>query len=567
MHPSWLQPRVVRALVVAAVVVSLAGATAAIVRAGGYGERLGNGSFEEGFQPNGVAINWVGFDNGGSAFYHFQDDTAPAYAFDGGHSQLIEISTMNNYATEPERYAGIYQTVAVAAGTSYTLTLHGMLRVLPDDPDKNNWSYIVQWGIEPNGGTDWGSVNWHDVPWQNTYDWQSPGQISSYTTSFTAPTDKVTLFIRALKKFGTNFRDLFVNLDGISLHGLLYGVNNPPKVNVTWPTFVYTTKPFPVHVVVTDPVGIPSLKLFDGGVLEARADYAVGPLGEQTDFIWTPPISGTHTLTLQAMNQFGTTTTVTSTIDVQPIAEFFHNGDFEGGFFGDAIAKTWGFFNNGGTDVWQVPYDDTWPPVVAGGAHSQLLEINTTMYGEHDPYQQPDRYAGICQVVIGLTPGASYYVTGQGLLRISDVEDPVHLDDWSYVAQWGYAPGSNPDCSGWSGVSNWQTIPWGHVDYRESPTKMNSFSYVITAPSDTLTVYFRAWKKWAIGAREMLLNLDNLSFAGYKAPPTPTPTPTATPTATVGATETAGPTSSSPAGSATPATTATPASATPTPGG
>ncbi|MCL4395385.1 MAG: hypothetical protein M1482_11400 [Chloroflexi bacterium] len=533
------------------------GVTATRVRAGGYGDRLSNGSFEEGFEPNGVAANWVGFDNGGSAFYHFQDDTAPAFAFDGGHSQLIEISTMNYYATEPERYAGIYQTVAVAAGTSYTLTLRGMLRVLPDDPDMNNWSYIVQWGIDPTGRTDWGAVAWKDVPWQNTYDWQKPGPLSSYTTAFTAPSDRITLFVRALKKFGTNFRDLFVNLDGISLNGLLYGVNGPPQVDVKWPTFVYTGKPFPVHVVATDTVGIPSLKLFDDDKLAASVDHAVGPLSEQTDFAWTPAISGTHTLTLQAQNQFGTTTTVTSTIDVQPIAEFFRNGNFEGGFVGSAIANAWGFFNNGGRDVSQAPYDDNWPPVVAGGSHSQLIEINTTMYGEHDPYQEPDRYAGICQVVSGLTPGASYYVDGRGLLRISEIEDPVHLDDWSYVAEWGYGSGASPDCGGWSSVSNWQMIPWGHVDYRESPTKINSFSYVLLAPSETLTVYFRAWKKWAIGAREMLLNLDNLSFEGYKAPPTPTmtpsPTPTSPPPTTVTPTQ-----STTPAPSATPTATATP---------
>jgi hypothetical protein len=322
-----------------------------------------------------------------------------------------------------------------------------------------------------------------------------------------------------------------------------------------------------VHVVATDTVGIPTLKLFDDDQPAASAEYAVGPPDEQVDFVWTPAISGTHTLTLQALNQFGTTTTVTSTIDVQPINEFFRNGDFEGGFIGGAIADAWGFFNNGGRDVWQTPYDDTWPPVVAGGSHAQLVAINTTMYGEHDPNQEPDRYAGICQVVSGLTPGALYYVDGQGLLRISDIEAPAHLDDWSYVAQWGYGSGASPECGAWNSVSNWQTIPWGHVDYRESPTKMNSFSYTLNAPSQTLTVYFRAWKKWAFGAREMLLNLDNLSFAGYKAPPTPTPSsaPTSAATAAPALGTTAAP-SITPIATGTPAPSITPI-ATGTPGG
>jgi hypothetical protein len=536
--------RILRRTVFLALMLALVlGITPLHVNAGGYGERLSNSSFEEGFAGNGVGANWVGFDNGGSAFYHFQDDTSPAFNYDGSHSQLIEISTVNYISTEPERYAGIYQTVSVIAGTQYTLTLHGELRVLPNDPDVNDWAYIVQWGIDPTGGNDWGSVAWKDVPWQNTYDWQQPGPLSDFTTTFTAPSNKITLFIRALKKFPTYGRDLFVNLDGISLLGQLPGGGTAPQVDVTWPSFVYTTKPFPVHVNASDAVGLSKINLYDNDKIATGVTYSVGPLTKQIDFAWTPNISGTHTLTVEAINTFGMTTTVTNTISVVPIVEYFKNGNFEGGFVGDAVANFWGFFNNGGRDVYQVPYDDTWKPVATSGAHSQLLEINTTMYGENDPYQETDRYAGICQVVTGLTPGASYYVTGNGILRVSEVEDTVHLDDWSYVAQWGYQPGTNSDCSEWGSVSNWQTLPWGHVDYRESPTKINSFTYVITTPSDTLTVYFRAWKKWAIGAREMLLNFDDLSFAGYQPLPTSTPTPTPTPTGTATLPSTPAPTS------------------------
>ena len=533
MHRIAQQPTYSRALLIALVLVLALAVTARTTTAGGFGERLSNGSFEEGFDGNGVGSNWVGFNNGGSAFYHFQDDVSPAFNYDGKHSQLIEVSTMNYFVTEPERYAGIYETVSVVAGTPYTLTMHGMLRVLPDDPDMNNWAYIVQWGIDPNGGTDWSNVAWKDVPWQNTYDWLKPGPIADYATTLTAPSNKITLFIRALKKFPTRYRDLFVNLDAVSLFGQLPGNASAPQVDVTWPTLVYTTKPFPVHVNASNAVGLTKITLYDNEKPAANLTYSVGPLTKQFDFAWTPTISGTHALRVEAVDQMGFTTNVTSTLGVVPIVQFFKNGNFEGGFVGGAIANSWSFFNNGGRDVYQVPYDDTWKGLATSGQHSQLLEINTTMYGMGDPYQEADRYAGICQVVTGLTPGASYYVTGNGLLRVSEVEDLIHLDDWSYVGQWGYAQGAQPGCSNWDSVSNWQTLPWGHVDYRESPTKMNSFTYVIFAPSDTLTVYFRAWKKWAIGAREMLLNFDDLSFAGYQPlPPAPTPTPSASPTAT-----------------------------------
>ena len=101
--------RILRRTVFLALMLALAlGITPLRVNAGGYGERLSNGTFEEGFAGNGVGSNWVSFDNGGSAFYHFQDDTSPAFTSDGNHSQLIEISTVNYISTEPERYAGIY---------------------------------------------------------------------------------------------------------------------------------------------------------------------------------------------------------------------------------------------------------------------------------------------------------------------------------------------------------------------------------------------------------------------------------------------------------------------------
>jgi hypothetical protein len=59
-------------------------------------------------------------------------------------------------------------------------------------------------------------------------------------------------------------------------------------------------------------------------------------------------------------------------------------------------------------------------------------------------------------------------------------------------------------------VTNWQVLPWSHADYRETPGAFNSHQTIITVPSDTITLYFGAWKKWAIGAREFLVNYDNL---------------------------------------------------------
>ncbi|MBI5028953.1 MAG: hypothetical protein HZB51_00395 [Chloroflexi bacterium] len=521
--------------------------TSTITSAGGYSERLVNGDFEEGFGANGVGSNWVGFDNGGTAFYHFQDDVSPAFNYNGKHSQLMEISTVKYAVSEPERYIGIYQTVSVVAGQPYTLSLHGEMRLLPTDLDFNNWSYVVQYAIDQNGGTDWGKVDWQTLPWNNNYDWMKPGPLSHFSTIINATSNKMTVFVRALKKFPTPYRDLFVNVDGISLMGPIPDDGKAPQVDVVPPTFVYTTKPFPVHVTASSGTGIPSVKLFDEDKLVASVTNAVGPMNRQFDFAWTPAFTGTRTLKVQAADDLGRTTTISTTVNVVSIAEFLKNGNFEGGFRPNGIALQWGSFDNGGRNVFHQLYDDTWPAVVTSGKHSQLIEISTIGHGYADPYAESDRFAGICQVVKGLTPKASYYVTGRGAIRITEGDE--HTTDWSWAAQFGYLVGDDPTCAQWTQVQNWQVLPWNLVGFRETAPQINSFTQVIFPTSDTITVYFNAWKKWAVGAREFLVNYDDLSVAGYKEPapvatttvtptvtitttvvPTSTPTPTATPT-------------------------------------
>ena len=234
----------------------------------------------------------------------------------------------------------------------------------------------------------------------------------------------------------------------------------------------------------------------------------------EVDFAWTPTITGTRLLRIEASDTLGRTTLLATHVDVVPIAEFLSNGNFEGGFTPNGVALQWGSFNNGGRNVTEQAYDDTWSAVATSGKHSQLLEISTIGQGYNDPYAESDRYLGICQVVKGLTPQASYYVSGNGALRIT--EGDAHTTDWSWAAQFGYQAGEDPDCSKWNQVQNWQVLPWSTVGFRESAPAINSFSQVIFPKTDTITVYFSAWKKWAVGAREFLVNYDDLSVAGYK---------------------------------------------------
>jgi hypothetical protein len=95
-----------------------------------------------------------------------------------------------------------------------------MSRVQGGDLAPSGDDYRVEWGVDPAGGTDWTSVeNWVEIPWDTVYPWLEPGDMGDLTASFEAPSDKITLFVRAWKKWGTAERVLGANLDGITLEG------------------------------------------------------------------------------------------------------------------------------------------------------------------------------------------------------------------------------------------------------------------------------------------------------------------------------------------------------------
>jgi hypothetical protein len=203
------------ALVVALVVLpSVAGPTNNLVA---------NGDFEGGFGPDGVAYGWHDFDNEGEMTASWHDDTWPPVVYDGAHSQLIEINTVCRGASDPDRYAGIYQKVSVKAGTTYELCLHGMLRSLWGDPDPASWGYTAQVGIDQKGGTDWSALtadDWTDVPWDTVYPRTEPGEeMDSYCMNVKAESRSLTLFIRLWKKWPTAGREVLLNVDGITLEG------------------------------------------------------------------------------------------------------------------------------------------------------------------------------------------------------------------------------------------------------------------------------------------------------------------------------------------------------------
>jgi LysM repeat protein len=185
------------------------------------------------------------------------------------------------------------------------------------------------------------------------------------------------------------------------------------------------------------------------------------------------------------------------------------NGSFENGFNFVSVGhvgKGWGFFTNGGAAVYGF-YDEQWPPVVADGSHGQLIEINSKGILPADP----DRYAGIYQLVKGLYPGATYELSLRGMLRGTGPED----DPYRYEAQWGFNPGFD---TRWEVVGNWSGMNLGEIFPRTEPGALGGFSTRFVAPSDTVVIFLRGWKKWGITDEEMDFNLDAISLRSCQPP-------------------------------------------------
>lgn len=211
---------VFKGIVLAGLCLALLAVPALAQEAGDQPNLIINGGFEEGFQGEvGVGYGWGAFSNGNAAAGWNVDSWGPV-VIAGQYSQLIEIK----HAIERDRYAGIYQTVSVVPGQQYKLTIKGLIRSEEGDVKLSNYGYRLQYGVDYDGGTAWELVNeqnWQEIQWDEqplndplngTY------RFDTFETTITAKSDKLTLFIRAWKKWLNNGVGLY-DLDEISLVG------------------------------------------------------------------------------------------------------------------------------------------------------------------------------------------------------------------------------------------------------------------------------------------------------------------------------------------------------------
>lgn len=190
---------------------------------------LRNGNFEEGFQPNELGKYWNSFDNG-SADFSFHIDDWPLVVVEGKHTQLIEIKN----AQLADRYLGIYQTADVIPSAVYTFSMRGLVRTNTGDVEQTKYGYRLQVGFDLNGGQDWKVVeDWVELPWDEQLRLQDSFRFDEYTTTLTAKSGKLTVFIRAWKKWADAGEGDY-DVDDIRLVGLAPAITpSAPGIPIT----------------------------------------------------------------------------------------------------------------------------------------------------------------------------------------------------------------------------------------------------------------------------------------------------------------------------------------------
>lgn len=175
-----------------------------------------NGSFEFGFDDNGVALNWHSFTNGGAVFL-FGDEQWPLAIHQGSYAQRITVFE----AHQPDRHAGLYQTVPVIPGETYWLTVHGQIRIREGSDQAGKQSYRLQVAFDHRGGDDWEDIpadEWIELPWSEQFIDSADVRSLEYELAVVPATSRLTVFIRTWNKWPDPGEAQYT-LDSLSLVG------------------------------------------------------------------------------------------------------------------------------------------------------------------------------------------------------------------------------------------------------------------------------------------------------------------------------------------------------------
>ena len=296
---------------------------------------LANGNFESGFRNvpgcGMVGQDWGCFTNGGTVDYGFYDDQWAPVVGDGKNSQLIEINTMQYAASEPNRYAGIYQTVNLVAGAPYTLKLSGGMREHNPDPKDDKFRYRVAVGLHGR---------WlHQLDHREQLGRAAVGQ--DRRANVTHRPAELQHDIHGAQRQDHHLRSGLEEVGHVVQGaGRQPGRHQPGRQGSGRDQAAGAVRP----------------------IVVCRRDGVI---------VVPPPVVATAVVV------------VTPAGVTCGGANLLANGNFESGFI-NGVGKSWASFTNGGAAAYGF-YDEQWTPVIKDGTHGQLIEINTWGLAASDP--------------------------------------------------------------------------------------------------------------------------------------------------------------------------------------
>jgi hypothetical protein len=176
---------------------------------------LENGDFEK--FTDGVGTSWSAFHNDSVIAVFSPEGPDGPYVKSGDYAQRITMAE----ASQPDRYAGVYQQVEVVPGQVYSLTMYGQIRTGYADVNQSSYGYRMQYALDHTGGDNWQAVpaeGWVELPWDEQQLHSPDVEFLSYTTAISSTSDTVTLFVRVWNKWA-NPGEVQYTLDSLSLVG------------------------------------------------------------------------------------------------------------------------------------------------------------------------------------------------------------------------------------------------------------------------------------------------------------------------------------------------------------
>lgn len=482
-------------------------------------ECLDNGNFEASFDSEGVGAGWSAFSNGGRATYDWSGESASHLLWDGSHAQRVAISTMGHAHSDRELYAGIYQRVLLIPGRTYKVTLRGaILESAAAGATVPSTSRRAQWGWARGTPQDARAVEeWIDLPWRPVMETGLPA-LSHYQTTFIAPEEDVTFFLRLVKQDDSAVMDLSLIVDGLSL--CVYhpgssgeaGTDSSPSISLHSSFFPTAGKEHVVAIRASAVSGITRLRLYANGELAADLVFPDSRQDLVEEVIWIPPLAGAYSLRAEAHDPAGGVGYVSLPVTVGEDAEWMINPFFSEGFDQNGVALDWSAFRGGPVSFLPAVKADeaTGKPQMG----SQLIILQWLEAMTKQPVQDSPM-AGIYQRVEGLRLGATYHVSVSGYLDWSSVADqaaPSARLEWALLSDDDGVMDGNDDRVDWMSI-----IDDTPADFLvDAGSGVWGYDGAFVARSTDVVLFLRVSLAEEGPAGEMRLHLSRFSLRGYR---------------------------------------------------